>query len=413
MSAAGRGPKAQLIALVVAASGCASIIGLDGEYRETNGEAAGGAPASGVGGSNDSTTAGDASLPSAGASSSQGGATAALEPMKLRRVLSGQVVLESGKAEAAATLDGVDEARSFLVFGASFDSTNASRTEISGQLRNGSQASFRRLSDAAGAPNVPITYYVAEFESGVHVQRGSTTLNDAVTKVKLPKAAPLTRSVPLVTFRNSGTVYGLDDHVRAKLTLENELTLEMYQAFGDGVVEWQVVTFDDAEVQTGDVELAGSALTLATSLGAAVDPAHTWLLFSYQVANVGDGASDLMLRGGLEAKQLTFDRSAVGASAKLSYYTVTVGAAAAVQRGEATFAAGAETQQVALGNVDLNRSLALAAGNYLRSGSTSLASANNPGSSSFQLSLDAGGLTLLRGQASTSAAVAWQVLQFR
>jgi hypothetical protein len=63
--------------------------------------------------------------------------------------------------------------------------------------------------------------------------------------------------------------------------------------------------------------------------------------------------------------------------------------------------------------VDLSRSLALAAGNYLRSGSTSLASANNPGSSSFQLSLDANGLTLLRGQASTSAAVAWQVLQFR
>jgi hypothetical protein len=433
--------------LCCATCGCATLLGLDDDYRDQTSSATGAGAGDGSSGratAGSSATGGKASTPSGGTSStlggeraSSGGETSTVDGLAgsdgggsppgyggepttggaispLLRVIHGETTLAAGSATQQVAAVGVDAGRAFVVFGSSFDSSNSSRTEVSGQLGAGT-VTFKRLSNSTAAPNVPISYYIAEFGDGVLVQRGSATLQEAVTHVPLATAVALDRSFPIVTFRNAGSVYGLDDHVRAKLTAPSELTLEMYQAFGDGVVEWQVVSFAGATVQSGDVAIQGAALETKAALATALDPASTWLLLSYRVADIGAGAADLMLRGRAETDQVVFTRSATGASATLTYYAVSFTNGTRVQNGNLGLGDTAKTAQAALDDIEVDRSIAVAAGNYQRSGSTAYAAANNPGYSSFRLALEANRLSATRGAAVSggSANLSFTAIQFQ
>lgn len=426
-------------ALLLTLPACASLLGLDESFEDQQDSAssAGSAgksmtPDVGSGGTNRAGSSSGGSTNQAGQSEDGGapdgpsaGGVGGNDPgggssgtgtvvSPLSRIVHGQTALAAGSASRNVALTEVVPERSFLVFGTSFDSTSSARTEISGQLSGSDSLTFARAA-GSNAPNVPIDYFVAEFGSGVHVQRGSVTLEEAKTRVTLKSAAPLDRSFPMVTFRNAGSVYGLDDHVRAKLTSPTELSLEMYQAFGDGVVEWQVVSFDGAHVQAGDLSFGSSALQAKGELEAAVKPDATWLIFSYQVANITDSAADLMLRGHVEANQVVIDRAASGASATITYYAISFDNGSSVQSGDLAVAAQSQSAEAPLGALDVTRSLAVASGNYLRSGSTSYATANNPGYSSFRFSFTDSELTATRGAAAATGAatVGWNVIQFR
>ena len=216
----------------------------------------------------------------------------------------------------------------------------------------------------------------------------------------------------LVTYRNEGSTYGLDDHVKAKLSGARELTLEMYQASGSGTAEWQVVSFETSNVQTGDIAVTSGATQIASSLASSVDPAKTWLLLSYQVGSVNGGAADLMLRGHVEPTQVVLERGGNGATADVSYYAVSFGDGTTVQHGSATLGTGEQRSTVTLSLVDPARSLAVTVGNYAQCGATSYVTANNPGMSCYAFALDAGQLVATRGASSAAAAFDWSVIQF-
>lgn len=404
---------------------CASLLGLNEDYEDRL-ESASSAGSAGKGpgptggttassGGNGSNQAGRLGAAADGGGENDGGSSGGEEALSpLTRVIHGQTTLEAGSAERTLTIGAVTPERSLLVFGTSFDSTSSSLTAISGQLTATDTLSFERIG-GDNAPSVPVEYYVAEFGSGVTVQRGSVRLEDATTRIDLSRQAPLEHSFPLVTFRNEGSFYGLDDHVRAKLTGPTELTLEMYQASTKGVAEWQVVTFEGARVQAGDLTIAGSALQVKGPLASAIDPARTWLSFSYEVADINESAADLMLRGRVEANQVVLDRAAGGASATVTYYAVSFENGSAVRSGELELPDQSQIGEAALDGIDPARCLAVASGNYSRSGTTSYASANNPGYSSFRFSLTADQLTARRGASAANggATVSWNVIQFR
>lgn len=452
-------------ALALAASACASILGLDKDYETQSssigaggdpgsdpfqpGGASGGRSGSASGGSPSGTSGGTSSgtsgKPSGGTSADvppgasgnqsgdppsnpaggaagagsdgpvvtpDGGSGGRPESPPGVRVLSGRTTLGTGNASQRVALDGLDGAHSFIVFGNAFDSTSASLSAVSAQLIDGPAAEFRRTSSKASAPAIPISYYVAEFPSGVSVQRGSTRLEQAVTKIQLAQAVDLAKSFPLVTYRNEGTTYGLDDHVRAKLTGTRELTLEMYQASGTGIAEWQVISSETSNVQTGEIAVASGASQVASSLASSVDPKKTWLLLSYQVANINEGAAELMLRGHVEPTQVVVERDGSGATATVSYYAVSFSDATSVRHGSAMLAGGEQKTTVTVSDVDWTRSLPVAVGNYAQCGSTSYVTANNPGMSCYAFTLEQGALVASRGASSAAAAFDWSVIQF-
>jgi hypothetical protein len=406
--------KAPAYAFVAAllSAGCSTILDLDHEYTLQIDE--GGAPASGeaVGGSSGGSAHTDpggmagTDTTSAGATSSTGGQAGSSATAPVRH---GTTTLSSSSANREVDIGAVAPDRSFLIFGTRFNSTNSSQTEVSGQITSAGKLDFRRLS--AKGPEVPIVYHVVQPTASTRVQRGSTPIDAAVTRISLPTRVDLAHSFPLVTFRNSGSVYGLDDHLRAELTGPSELTLEMYQASSSGVAEWQIVSLDTATVQAQTVAVSGTATSIACALETSVATNKSWLLHSYQVADIGTGAAELMLRGRIEQTQAVFDRSATGASAKLTFYVVSFTDDTQVRSGVAAVSADSSVIAVDLATVEPSRSVPLALGLYQRGGSTSYAEAKNPGYASFTLELGDSQLTARRGPTGSAAELAWSLIE--
>jgi hypothetical protein len=268
----------------------------------------------------------------------------------LSQRLAGTVTLAPGATTATATLSpAVDPTRSFLVFGVGENGSDPADTLVSGQITSGSTLTFQRVGTAG---TVTVSYYVAEFATGVSVQRGSTTLTGSPVSVPLA-AVDLTKSFPILTYRAAGTNVNENDLVRARITSTTTLQLSYLAGVSDTtpqVVEWQVVQYQDARVQAGDVSFGAAATTVGVTLPApAVDPTKSWLLFSYACGGGGcpNGASigPKLVRGSLAnvpgpATTLTFSRSVTGPNETLdlSWYVAEFTDATGVQSGAAAFA---------------------------------------------------------------------------
>jgi hypothetical protein len=334
-------------------------------------------------------------------------------PSPLARVQRGMTTIAAGAASQRVTVLQLDPARAFLVFGTRFDSSAPSDSQVAGQITGATELTFTRAG-ATGATAIVVYYYVAEFQSGVQVQRGSTTLSSTTVTAALANV-DLTKTFPLVTYRNTGATYGKDDFVRAKVTSASQLTLENTLATPNGVAEWQVVSFDGATVQSGDLTMADTDATVVANVQP-VDPTKTWVLFSYDLSTLTSGAAQLMLRGKIDTPtQIGFRRSGSAAGATLSWYAVSFNNGTTVQSATTLLGDTATTATLALAPVDPLKTIAVAGGLYQRGGATAIATASNVGCGTFTLDIGSGSqLSLTRGaaMAGSAAAVDWFAASF-
>jgi len=330
------------------------------------------------------------------------------------RVQRGTASIASGAMSQRVAIQQLDLTRSFVVFGSRFDGVAPLDTEVSGQITGSTELTFERAG-AGVAPALPVLYYVAEFQSGVQVQRGASTMSSTEVTVTLPTAVDPTKSFPIVTYRNTGSGYGRDDFVRAKLTSPTQLSFENNLAAPNGAVEWQVISFDGASVQSGDVAVAAGD-TLVTAPLQNVDPASTWLVFSYELATFMTGASETMIRGRVEsATQLAFRRTGSGASGTLTWYAVSFNNGTTVQSGTSELGGTATTATAPLVVVDPLKTIAATGGLYSRGGATAFVTNVNLGYATFTLDVGAGSqLSLSRGPAAAGGAASadWFAIKF-
>jgi hypothetical protein len=313
------------------------------------------------------------------------------------------------------TLTAVNLDRAFVVFGTRFDSTDPSATHVTGQLASATTLAFTRTA-SSGAPAIPIQYYVAEFQSGVRVLRGSVAMTQPTMVVPLSKGTDLGTSFPIITYRNTGNTYGEDDFVRAKLTGPKELTLSTGLAAPNCIVEWQVITVVDSIVQSGDLTMGSTDTVLTAALPQQESTSATWLLVTNQVANPTGTAAELMAIGRMIASNiLTFDRALGGATNQITWYAVTFTNGTTVQSSTAALADTAGAATAPLTQVDPARSIAVTGGTWLSGGTTAFATSADPGYASFTLDLGAGTqLSLARGASggTSKSNVGYSVIQF-
>ena len=355
---------------------------------------------------------------STGGKAGTGGAAAGASSTSIAPILGVQGALVSLAPDVSSqkiAISSVDPTRSFLVFGAQFSSTNAGYSEISGQITGATEVTFARTA-TTGAPAIPIRYYVAQFQSGVSVQRGNATMSATPTPVTLGTAVDLAKSFPIVTYRNTGTTYGNDDAVRAKLTSTTQLSLDIGLAAPSGVVEWQVISFDGATVQTGDLTFATATTTLTATLANAVDVTKTWLLLSYQFTGASSTAAEMLWSAHLSSStQVAFERAGGGATGTITYYAVSFNNGTTVQTGASAVASASTAATSTLTTVNLQKAMAAAGGLWQRVGTTAYTTANDLGFGTFTLDIaSATSLTVTRGASGgTSQANAnWSVVNF-
>ena len=144
----------------------------------------------------------------------------------LKGVQRGTATIAGGSASVTATLSpAVDTTKAFLVFGVSENTGNPADGQVSGQITNSTTVTFQRVGTDGHA--VTMSWYVAEFASGVTVQRGTVNMDGPpLMNVTLATPVNLARSFPIVTFRTTGTNFAFDDWLKAKLTSTTNLELD-------------------------------------------------------------------------------------------------------------------------------------------------------------------------------------------
>jgi chitodextrinase len=339
--------------------------------------------------------------------------TSSLPPFTtLHAVYSGSVTIPSGSQSATVTINPVDITKAFLVFGISLNDANPSFSQVTGQITNATTLTFRR-SSGTSAPAITVKWYVAEFISGVSVQRGSTAM-DATTKNIPLTAIDTTRSFPIITYRVSGSSYTNDDFVKAKITSSTNLELTINLPTATGIVEWQVIEFADSQVQSGSVSFAATDSIKTVTMNA-VDTGKSWLIYTYKTdpgttANIGQKLLQGLISNGTT---LTFDRANIGQAMDLTWYLVEFTDGTTVQQGSQSFGTTETQKNVAISVVDPTRSLA-AGGYFMRGGRSSYAGNDNPGVGWMTLDLTSStNLQITRGVTGNSTAnIGWFVISF-
>src|SRR5437667_5986946 len=316
------------------------------------------------------------------------------------------------------TITSVVMTKAFVTFSASFNDANPDFSQISGQILDATTIRFQR-DKSVGAPAITIEWYVAEFNRGVTVQRNSTTMTANTVNVPI-SSVTLVKSFPIVTYRKSGTGYGSDDFLKAKITTSTNLQLSLFNiTVFDGVAEWQVIEYTDASVQTGDVTLNpgpsppsdfSKMVTIPT-----VDETKAWLLFTYTSDNgTAFNIGPKMVRGLIMTPTtLVFDRNFTNAMLTITWYLVVFTDTTSVQSWRVYFATGQTQKDISIECIDPTKTIVTAGGMYSRGGRTWYGSDDNPGVATVTLDLTTStNLRLVRGASPNDADIGWYVVEF-
>ena len=330
------------------------------------------------------------------------------ESVVLDDIQSGTATIAGGSSSTSVTIAAVDPTKAFLTFSVRGSNTSPENLSVSGRLSNSTTVAFDRVGTSG---NVTIEWSVVEFASGVAVQRGTVTPSSANTNVTIA-SVDLTKSFPLVSMRAGGVIYEGEDWVRARFTSDTNLELATNATFGN-VIDWQVVEYNDANVQSGSVAF-GTGDSSRTATATAFDPAKSWLVYNYRTTdgttlNIGQK----LVRGRVtDATTLTFDRSSTGQTLDLQYFLVEFSDTTEVQSGSATFSSSETTRNSTITAVDPTRSIAV--GGYAQTGGRSAYTTDdNPGTGWFTTDLTSS--TNLRVQRDANLAAAdlgWFVVEW-
>ena len=328
----------------------------------------------------------------------------------LNSVQSGTTTITGGSK--TVTITSVDTSKAFLVFSTRQNEEEPDEVQISGQITNATTLTFDR---AADEKTINVTWYVAEFTSGVSVQRGRDTVSSSTVNVSLT-SVDTSKSFALISLESAvnDNSYSADNFVRAKITSSTNLQLQAVTPNASLAVEWQVVEFTDSSVQTGDVEFqTGDSSKTYTLTG--VDTTKSWLIYTYKSQ---DGTStdigQKMVRGQItNATTLTFDRDNTGQTIDLSWFLVEFTDGTIVQHNSEPFSTSETQNDVTITAIDTSRAIAVG-GNFLKGGKTPNTTLGDPSPAWFTLDLTSTtNLRMTRGATQTSTAdVGWFVIDF-
>jgi hypothetical protein len=252
---------------------------------------------------------------------------------RLSSVQNGTLTMASSDLSETVTLGtSVTMTKAFLVFSVKSTGDGPQTCSVTGKISATNELTFQRASTFGSTDAIDIEWYVAEFSSGVTVQRGSSSFSNstsAVTNNVTITSVDRNKAVPIISMRAGYVHYSAQDYVKAKLT--SSTNLELYRAATaigyvtyTVTVEWQVIEFDDAIVSTGDVAIS-TAETSDTGTIDCPDTSKCWLLYSYDST---DGTSadiaQRAIRGYISSSTTaTFDRATTGVTATKSAHNIT------------------------------------------------------------------------------------------
>jgi uncharacterized protein (UPF0179 family) len=302
--------------------------------------------------------------------------------------------------------------RSLLFFSERANANASDQYLVRGNITNTTTLTFAKNNSGT---SVTVRWYVAEFDSGVTVQRGTAT-QSATTTNQTITAVNLAESFVLVSRERSGTTFSNDDWLRSRLTSTTNLEMALNSGTGN-TNDWQVVSFTGASVQRGLLTLA-SASTSTTQAITAIDTTRSFVLFSYSSPNgTNNNIGQKMVRGWLShGNQITFDRNNTGVALSIAWEVVQLPAGNSVQEGLRNIASAVSSGDVTISSIDTTRSVTFSGSQSLGGqswGKSAYSADDNPGVASFtHRFFNSTTLRLERAFTSAATDAAYFVVQF-
>ncbi len=348
----------------------------------------------------------------------EGSATAAT----IKAVQSG-TASSSGNGTVTVNITSVDTSKSFLVFQTRHNSNRPEGSALRGKLASSTTLEFTRVTNETST--IEIRWYVAEFTSGVKVQRGDIsqsglTINTAVTPV-----ASLSQAFVLwsKTVNANDSTWDDNDPVVLELTSTSNLQLRNSANTSGHIVHYQIVEFTnsaDVLVQKGLTSLTGTTLSVDVTLSTAVDLTKAFVLVGYrQTTGTSAAIGRRMVRARLiNTTTARIDRDVADAADTLdeiSWQVVELRDGSKVQAGSVNFPSGTSQQTITISSISTARSIAFgsaqpACGQGM--GKSSYASDDIIGVASATFALGSTSFTAQRTSTAAAADIGWFVVEF-
>lgn len=334
----------------------------------------------------------------------------------LRQTDTDSVVLGAGSASQTDTLNVelLDTGKAFMVFGVKGDDASPEFGCIRGQITNTTTLTFTRKT-AAASPAITIRWYVAEFTSGVSVQRGTEAMSDPSMPHDITiSSVDTSKAFPIISYERNGSTYAEDDYTKAKITSSTNLQLNAQDTYTSDV-DWQVVEFTSgADVQTGDITFTTSETSDTGTLSPAIVTANSFLVYSYDTS--AGLIDDRAIRGQItDTTTVTFDRVGQASTMNLTWYLIELTGGGSVQHGSEDFITTDVQEDVTITAVTIAESIAFdGALATCQGGKTAYDGDDNPYVvQATQELTSTTNLQITRGaHGSTNADIGWQVISF-
>lgn len=276
----------------------------------------------------------------------------------IKSVQKGTVSFAGTDTSKTATITSITIANSVLYFTSSgYTSTQPNYNCVRGAITNGTTLTFTRGSSAN--PNtLQVEFYVVEFTSGVTVQRGSENLDDLASANVTITSSSLTTSWSTCSWSMDGFTMRRGHFMVHYLSTTTNLALVRGVTGDPCVVEWQVITYDNATVQQVTKSLLTTD-TSATSTITSVTTTKTFLEFSYSSTTTGAFENRNCWNSYLtNATTITYSRDTALFNSTTRDYVISISDSIAVQRGEKAVASGTATTTNALTAIVIANSFA-------------------------------------------------------
>lgn len=326
----------------------------------------------------------------------------------------------------------VDPARAFLIFNARSNSNRPTGSFVRGRIATPTTLEFVRVTnEGAGMPPINIQWYVVEYTTGVSVQRGQLSQNNATNNVAIPTPLGAVNRAFVTwskTPTNTDVDYAENDPILGEITSVNNVQFRSQQAAATHTIWWQVVELTSPgaiNVQDGTTTLVGGggvSLSRTITPPTAVNPANTFVLVGFRTSGGGADVGARMLRAQLDgAGNIIIDRNISGSPdniTEIHWQAVSLLDGSVVQGGTENFPAGDAQETMALATtVDPARSVAFASVQPVAGQSMGRTPYNGDdviGVGSVTMTISAAGnqLTMDRNNTASSTDIGWFVVQF-
>ena len=337
----------------------------------------------------------------------------AYDDAQFRATTRGTTTLPSGSTTLDVAISVTDLTKTIMVFSTTCDDADIRDFLVTGALTSTTNLRFQRSGNGTA---VDISYDLIEFFGDVTVQHGTTTLSSTTVNETI-SAVELDKTFVLATVRRSGTDYGNDDGFLAELT--STTNMQLTAGGTGGVVEWQIVDYDDTFVRTVRTTIADGQTLSTPSIYPAgcssvngVDPNKT-MIISHHTQDGSTSADDLPKVTLEDSTSLRIERNTGNNSLEYIIYVVEFLDSTEVQIIEPNFGSGETFRNETISSVDTSRSVVFGTGAFQREGLTAYTTNDNTGYNwgTFELTSPTNVLAS-RAVSGATATIPFQVVEF-